>query len=130
MLTQMPVHAGSTNVTSAVSLTGGLTPSSAVNVAANTPVVVHVIVVAAMFGLAKLHDGLAVAQWMFGVLSGSVTTPNSCTAWFFTPKTSTPASTMGAVFGAFTVTSAVSLTGVLVPSDPVSVAAMIPPVVH
>ena len=123
-------HAVGEKVTSVVSCTGGFTPSSAVNVAAKIPVVLHTNDVATVFAGVNEHEGLPVDQCTVGVLSGSVTVAAIATGWRTIEARSGPASTVGATFGATTVTIAVSLTGVLKPSEAVSVAAKKPPAVH
>lgn len=86
--------------TCAVSLTGGFTPSFAVNVAVNVPGFVQVTVVDGTFGLAKLHAGSLIVHVSVGVLSRSVTEPLNAIPLLTWPETSGPAFTVGGVFAA------------------------------
>jgi hypothetical protein len=120
-----------TTVMSATSLTGGFTPSSAVRVAATTPVVVHEMVVSTRFALPNEHVGESLDQCVVGDgVSGSVTVPSSEIGVFTSPVLSGPALTDGALLGWMTCTSAVSKSVGLTPSCAVRVAAKMPAAVH
>ena len=85
---------GVVTVTVAVSCTGGLTPSFAVNVAATVPTAVHVMVVTAAVASANVQPGVSEVHTKVGVPKGSSAEPFNVIAVLTSPETAPPALTV------------------------------------